>query len=177
MSCRRDQQAGDALFFRPSRTEEPSGQSFGNGCCGAARRHRLRKLIAGSHAVPLKQEFSSPQNYPSYADESNEIATSCCHFATNPFSPCAMNALAVAVGQAQPSRRSARLACRAGYFRRSGGQPLPSCDLLPQPENTSSPSAASTRIVSPGPNSAARIFWARPFSSFCWMARLSGRAP
>ena len=43
--------------------------------------------------------------------------------------------------------------------------------------NTSCPPSASTRTVSPLPNSPARIFCASGFSSCCWIARFSGRAP
>src|SRR3546814_4523483 len=43
--------------------------------------------------------------------------------------------------------------------------------------NTKCPPSASTRTVSPLPNSPARIFDASGFSSCCWIARLSGREP
>src|SRR5699024_12720254 len=49
-------------------------------------------------------------------------------------------------------------------------------DALPI-SNTISPSAASTRILEPGPNSPARIFSASGFSRRFCTARLSGRAP
>ena len=42
---------------------------------------------------------------------------------------------------------------------------------------TRAPSFDVTRIVSPGPNSPARMRCASGFSSCCWIARFSGRAP
>ena len=42
---------------------------------------------------------------------------------------------------------------------------------------TSSPALASTTMVSPLAYCPERIFWASGFSSWAWMARLSGRAP
>jgi len=45
------------------------------------------------------------------------------------------------------------------------------------PWNVSRSSSASTRMVSPGPKRPARISRASGFSSSCWIARLSGRAP
>jgi hypothetical protein len=45
------------------------------------------------------------------------------------------------------------------------------------PWNTSRPDSVPTTMVSPGLNSPARIRCASGFSSWCWIARLSGRAP
>lgn len=59
-------------------------------------------------------------------------------------------------------RTAANTACKGGFY------PLLSKSWSP---------AASTRMVSPGPNSPLRMACASAFSSFCWMVRLSGRAP
>ena len=47
----------------------------------------------------------------------------------------------------------------------------------PRPENTSFPSLAVTSTRSPGPNSPRRMPCASGFSTCCWIARFSGRAP
>ena len=47
----------------------------------------------------------------------------------------------------------------------------------PRFSSASTPSCAVTSTVSPGPNSPCRMRCARGFSSWCWIARFSGRAP
>ena len=84
-----------------------------------------------------------------------------------------------------PGRRQSGSSCQRTV--RGHGAAARTTDAQSQPAATlsapasrvksSSPSLAATAMVSPGPNSPDRIFCARAFSNFCWMARLSGRAP
>ncbi len=69
--------------------------------------------------------------------------------------------------EASPVNRGGSRArpCRAG---RAAPHPL---------RNTSEPPSAVTRTLSPATNSPARIFCASGFSTCCWIARFSGRAP
>ena len=57
-----------------------------------------------------------------------------------------------------------------------GGRPEERQDGRIHPK-VNAPSFTPTFTVSPGANSPASIFCASGFSMYCWMARLSGRAP
>ena len=81
----------------------------------------------------------------------------------------------------QPASRAA--ATQASYeprahMRREGDDPRVAAPPMDQRlANPSSPPAASTTMVSPLAKSPDRMRLASGFSSCCWIARLSGRAP
>ena len=82
---------------------------------------------------------------------------------------------ATAVAAPAPPTQSHR--ARQAFEDQCGTSAFSRFDLATALSNTKPPPRTSTRMVSLGPNSPARIFFDKAFSIEDWIARFSGRAP